>query len=218
MKHVIIGCGAAGRAALFQIRKLESGAKVTVISDEADPFYLRPYLGYFLINEKLPEAQNLADEDLRETTGVDFKLGIKVTRVSPKENAIELSDGSTVDYNFLLVATGTRLWPQEIAPEGISYLTLKTRSEALRIKREAERAESVLIYGGGYQALELMRIFHGRIRCQLPDTPLHLLELLADGKQLGWIAGRGFCFLQMLPLTAPDVNRTLGHPKTSLGS
>ena len=192
MHHVIIGCGAAGRAALFQIRKLEPGAKVTVVSEEADPFYLRPYLGYFLINEKLPEAQKLADEDLRETTGVDFKLGIKVTRVLPKENSIELSDGSTLNYNFLLVATGTRLWPQEIAPEGVSYLTLKTRSDALRIKREAERAESVLVYGGGYQALELMRIFHFK------------------GKKARWIAPPGFFWPRKLPnVSAIEVKEKL---------
>ncbi len=68
MNHIIIGCGAAGRAALLQIRKREPNAQITVISDELDPFYLRPYLGYFLINEKLPEAQKLADENFREIT------------------------------------------------------------------------------------------------------------------------------------------------------
>lgn len=192
MHHIIIGCGAAGRAALFQIRKLEPGARITVISDEIDPFYLRPYLGYFLINDKLPEAQRLADENLRDLTGVDFILGVKLSRVLPRENTVILSDGKALAYNFLLVATGTRFWPHEIAPEGATYLTLKTKADALRIRREAERARSVLIYGGGYQALELTRIFHLR------------------GKKVRWLAPPGFFWPRQLPgVTAKDVKDKL---------
>ena len=192
MHHIIVGCGAAGRAALFQIRKLEPGAEITVISEEADPFYLRPYLGYYLVDETLPEAQKLADEDLRELTGVNFLLGLKVTRVLPKDNTVELSDGNTLTYNFLLIATGTRFLAQELGPEGVRYFTLKSRSDALRLRREAERAESVLIYGGGYQALELLRIFH------------------LKGKKVRWVAPPGTFWPRHLPgVTAGDVKEKL---------
>jgi NADPH-dependent 2,4-dienoyl-CoA reductase/sulfur reductase-like enzyme len=176
----------------MQINKLEPTAKVTLISDESDPFYLRPYLGYYLINEKLPEAQKLADEDLRELRGVDFKLGVKVTRILPRENAIELSDGQTLNYNFLLIATGTQFWSQEIAPAGAQAFTLKTKADALRLRREAERADSVLVYGGGYQALELCRVFH-------------LKE-----KQVRWLAPPGFFWPNQLPgVTAEEVKKKL---------
>ncbi|MCX6639436.1 MAG: FAD/NAD(P)-binding oxidoreductase [bacterium] len=192
MHHVIIGCGAAGRAALNRIRRDEPNAKITIISDELDPFYLRPYLGYFLINERLPEAQQLADAELSETTGVDFIMGVRVNRVMPKENAVELANGKKLNYNFLLVATGTRFWPQELAPEGTQYYTLKTKADALRLKREAETVESVLVYGGGYQALELTRIFH------------------LKGKKVRWLAPPGFFWPRQLPgVTALDVKNKL---------
>ncbi|MFH1733363.1 MAG: FAD/NAD(P)-binding oxidoreductase [bacterium] len=192
MHYVIIGCGSAGRAALFQIRKHEPNAKLTVVSDEADPFYLRPYLGYYLINEKLPEAQKLADSDLRELTGIDFKLGVKVNRVIPKENTVELTDGSRLQYNFLLVASGTRFWPQELAPEGIACYTLKTRADAKRLKRLTDDVEAVLVYGGGYQALELMRIFH------------------LKGKEASWLAPPGFFWPRKLPnVTAIEVKEMM---------
>lgn len=192
MHYVIIGCGSAGRSALMQIRKNEPDAEITVISDEADPFYLRPYLGYFLINDKLPEAQKLADSDIGELTGVNFILGTRVTRILPKENQVELSNGKSVGYNFLLIATGTRYWPQEIAPMGLNYMTLKTRADALRIKRLGLDAESVLVYGGGYQALELVRIFH------------------LKGKKTRWIAPPGFFWPRRLPnVTAIDVREKL---------
>ena len=192
MNHIIIGCGAAGRAALLQIRKREPNAQITVISDELDPFYLRPYLGYFLINVKLPEAQKLADENLREITGVDFRLGVKVTRLLARDNMVELSNGDKLKYNFLLVATGTRFILHEFAPEGAVYLTLKNKTDALRLKREAERAESVLVYGGGYQALELTRIFH------------------LKGKKVLWMAPPGFFWPRKLPgVTAAEVKAKL---------
>ena len=181
MHHVIIGCGAAGRAALFQIRKREPKSKITVISDEADPFYIRPYLGYFLINEKLPEAQKLADEDFGRQAGVEFLLGVKVTRILARENTVELSNGKKLEYNFLLIATGTRFQPQDLVPEGIQYFTLKSKADALRLRRASESAESVLVYGGGYQALELTRVFH-------------LKE-----KNVCWMAPPGFFWPRQLP-------------------
>lgn len=192
MHHIIIGCGAAGRSALFQIRKNEPDARITVISDEADPFYLRPYLGYYLIGDKLPEARKLADEDLRGLSNVDFKLGVRVTQVQPRENAVELSDGSRLDYSFLLIATGTRFWAQEFALEGAVTFMLKSKADALRLKWESEKAETVLVYGGGYQALELTRIFH------------------LKGKKVRWVSPPGFFWPRQLPgVTAIDVKEKL---------
>jgi nitrite reductase (NADH) large subunit len=196
MQHIIIGCGAAGRAALHRIRRDEPASKITVISDEIDPFYLRPFLGYFLINDRLPEAQQLADSELRETTGIDFVLGTRVNRVIPKDNSVELADGRLLKYNFLLISTGTRFWPQEIAPEGAQYFTLKTKADALRIRREVDRVESVLIYGGGYQALELARICH------------------LKGKKVRWLAPPGFFWPKQMPgVTAIDVKAKLDELK-----
>jgi len=188
MHHIIIGCGSAGRAALFAIRKNDPEAQVTVISDEADPFYLRPFLGYYLISDKLPESQKMADEDLSGVAGVDFRLGVKVSKVLAKENSVELSDGSRLNYNFLLVSSGTRYWPQEFALDGIQTLMLKTKTDALRLKWESERASSVLVYGGGYQALELVRIFHFK------------------KKKVRWISPPGFFWPRQLPyVTAGEV-------------
>ncbi len=188
MQHIIIGCGSAGRSALFQIRKFDPEAKITVISEEADPFYLRPFLGYYLINDRLPESQKLVDEDLRGVSGVEFRLGVRVIRVSGKENLVELSDGNQLTYNYLLITAGTRPWPQEFNLEGVQTYLLKSKAEALRLKWAAETAEAVLIYGGGYQALELARIFHFK------------------KKKVRWVAPPGFFWPRQMPhVTASEV-------------
>lgn len=194
MHHVIIGCGAAGRAALYQIRKYDPQAKVTVISDESDPFYLRPFLGYYLISDKLPESQRLADEDLRGVSGVDFRLGTRVVKVSTKDNAVELSDGGVLNYNYLLIAAGTRFWQQEFNLENVQTFTLKTKADALRLKWVSESADSVLVYGGGYPALELARIFHFK------------------KKKVRWVAPPGFFWPKELPgITAAEVKAKLNE-------
>jgi NADPH-dependent 2,4-dienoyl-CoA reductase/sulfur reductase-like enzyme len=191
MHHVIIGFGAAGRSALFQIRKFDPDSKITVVTDEADPFYLRPFLGQYLIDEDLPEAQSLGEDDARHLQGVDYRLGMRVMRVSPKENRVDLSDGSSLEYNYLLVAAGTRFWTQEFGLEAHLY-TLKTKADALRLLREARKAESVLVYGGGYQALEIARIFHFK------------------RKQVRWVAPPGFFWPRQLPyITAAEVKEKM---------
>ena len=160
MHHVIVGCGAAGKAALQQIHKNDPKAKITVISDETDPFYLRPHLGYFLINDKLPpEAQKLADEELRELSGVEYILGTKVLRILPKENILELSDGKRLTYNFLLIATGTKFIIHDLAPYGANYFTLKNKADALRLKRLSLDTEAVLITGEATKPSKWLEFF-----------------------------------------------------------
>jgi NADPH-dependent 2,4-dienoyl-CoA reductase/sulfur reductase-like enzyme len=188
MNHVIIGLGAAGRAALTQIHKFEPSSKITVISEEADPFYSRPYIGQMLIDPEVGKADKSVEDNLRHVKDVEFRLSTRATRVDAKGNAVELSDGTKINYNFLLIASGTRFWPQEFGLEGVHTFMLKTRADALRLKRESKDAKAVLVYGGGYQALELSRTFHGL------------------GKKVRWIAPPGFFWPRQLPyITAAQV-------------
>ena len=183
MNHVIIGLGAAGRAALTQIHKFEPSSKVTVISDETDPFYSRPFIGQMLLDPEAGKAEKSVEDNLRSVKETDFRLGTRVTRVDTKGNTVELSDGSRITYNYLLIAAGTRFWPQEFGLEGVQSFMLKTRADSLRIQREAKNAQGILVYGGGYQALELARIFH------------------LMGKKVCWISPPGFFWPRSMPYT-----------------
>lgn len=192
MDHVIIGLGAAGRTALTQIHKFEPKAKITVITDEVNPFYFRPFISQMLIEDNGGNVETSVEEELRNLNEVDFRLGIRVTHVDVRDNAVELSDGSRVNYNTLLIATGSRFWPQEFGLEGVQTFMLKTRADALRIKREAAMAQAILIYGGGYQAMEAARAFH------------------LAGKQVCWIAPPGFFWPRQLPdITAAEARQKL---------
>lgn len=196
MQYIIIGCGAAGRTALYQIKKADPDSNIIVISEELDPFYLRPYLGYFLINDKLPEAQRLTDENFQETTDIDFRLGRKALWVNSRENLVGLSDGNSIKYNFLLITTGTRFTSPDPVFSGVQCYTLKSRSDALRLKNASEKARAILVYGGGYQALELTRVFHEK------------------GKTVRWIAPPGQFWPRQLPnVTAEEVKQKLQNLK-----
>jgi NADPH-dependent 2,4-dienoyl-CoA reductase/sulfur reductase-like enzyme len=49
----------------------------------------------------------LRDEDyLKKTLQVDVKLGVSVTCVSTKDKKVTLSGGASVEYEYLVVATG----------------------------------------------------------------------------------------------------------------
>src|SRR5439155_508662 len=106
-RHVIIGGGPAGIAAIEAIRATEGQASsLTLISDE--PAYSRMVLPYYLARE-IPEAHCLiGDQAYFDRQKVEPLLGVRVQRVDTQARNLILSDGKTVPFDTLLIATGSR--------------------------------------------------------------------------------------------------------------
>jgi len=51
MKYIIIGNGVAGTTAALNIRKLDSSGEITILTDEAAPYYSRIRLIEYLAKE-----------------------------------------------------------------------------------------------------------------------------------------------------------------------
>ena len=63
MKYLIIGNSIAGVSAAKVIRRLDNSGDITVISKEAQPFYSKCLLPYYLRNEVGFDETILADEN-----------------------------------------------------------------------------------------------------------------------------------------------------------
>ena len=130
-----------------------------------------------------------------------WNAGLKLIFVKPNRDLIT--------EKVLLQVTNSWLVPAVVAEKDVESLALGVLSELVFVARAGRRRRT---------RWGLLRTLLGRIRFQVRYTPLGILDLLADGKLLGRVAGRGFCYLQMLQLTVPDINRSLGHVKTFVGS
>jgi sulfide:quinone oxidoreductase len=130
----IIGGGVAGVEALLALRDLaRRRASLTMIAPDPD-FIYKP----LLVEEPfgLGPPEQYALEPLATEHGAEFLLRA-VKSVDPDGHCIELDDGSTLDYDYLLVCVGGRF-----VPAYPSAVTFPDPRRPLRIDPVLERSVS----------------------------------------------------------------------------
>src|SRR4029077_1549145 len=106
---VIVGAGHAGVEAAASLREQGFDGEVVLLSAEKDLPYQRPPLSKaFLKGEMDIHGLPLrADAHLREQR-IDLRLAVGATRIAGASQQVELSDGGTIAYGHLMLATGAR--------------------------------------------------------------------------------------------------------------
>ena len=85
---------------------------------------------------------------------MDVRKGVAATAISQGEKAVSLSDGSSVAYDKLLIATGAR--PRTLSIAGGEHaLTLRTHDDAIELRKRFAVGSNIVIIGGGFIGLEL---------------------------------------------------------------
>ncbi len=151
MQHVIIGAGPAGVIAAETLHKLDGDAHVTLIGEEAEPPYSRMAIPYLLIDQ-IGEAGTYLRKGPGhyEGRGIDVRQG-RVSKVETKTKRVSLEGGGEVDYDKLLIATGSH----PVAPpipgidaEGVHPCW--TLADARAIAALAKPGASVVLMGAGF--------------------------------------------------------------------
>jgi sulfide:quinone oxidoreductase len=128
----IVGGGVAGVEALLALRDMaRDRAGVTLIAPEPD-FVYKP----LLVEEPfgLGPPEQYALEPLATEVGAEFLLRA-ATEVKPGEHQLELDDGSTLDYDYLVVCVGGRY-----VPAYSNAITFPNPAKPLGIDEVIERA------------------------------------------------------------------------------
>jgi 3-phenylpropionate/trans-cinnamate dioxygenase ferredoxin reductase component len=143
---VIIGAGECGVRAAFVLREHGFSGDVTLIGDEAAQPYERPPLS------KTGETRPIRSVDDYTNSQITLRLGEAVTQIDLGRRLVNLSDGESVGYDQLLLATGARA---RLFPGLESCLTLRTDRDAQAILSRLTRGAQIGIIGGGFIGLEL---------------------------------------------------------------
>jgi sulfide:quinone oxidoreductase len=110
---VVLGAGIGGIPMAYEMRqKARRGDEVLVVS-EGDTFHFTPSNPWVAVGWRTPEAIKLP---LKETLG-RHRIEVITTgcaRVHPEQSRLELRDGSFLDYDQLVIATGPRLAFDEV--------------------------------------------------------------------------------------------------------
>jgi 3-phenylpropionate/trans-cinnamate dioxygenase ferredoxin reductase component len=154
---VIAGGGQAAVQTVDTLRRKGFTGQIVLVGDEPWLPYQRPPLSKkYLAGALERERLLLRPLHFYETHSIETRLGRRVEEISRREQRLRLDDGSTVAYDALLIATGSR--PRALAApgadlEGVYFL--RTIADVERIRAEWAPGKRLVIVGGGYIGLEV---------------------------------------------------------------
>lgn len=118
----IMGAGLGGAVAAFEIKHaVGAKAEVTVVS-RGDSFQFVPSNPWVAVGWRTRKAVEVALPPVMKRKGIGFS-GVGVRRVHPAQNRLELEDGTSLTYDYLVIATGPELAFDEIEGLGPSAYT-----------------------------------------------------------------------------------------------
>lgn len=106
MKYLIIGNGVAGTTAAVNIRKIDSEGRITIITDEACPFYSRIRLIEYLSGDVDEKGLVIRKDKWYEENRIELILNTAVTEIDKDKREVITSSGSRIKYDHLLIAIG----------------------------------------------------------------------------------------------------------------
>lgn len=151
MNHVILGAGPAGVIAAETLRRTDPAAAITLIGAEPEPPYSRMAIPY-LLAENIGEAGT----HLRHTADHYADLGIVLRRgraasIDPSARQVKLDDGSSLSFDRLLIATGSRPTRPPIPGMDLDGVdNCWTLADARRIAARARPGSRVVLMGAGF--------------------------------------------------------------------
>ncbi len=166
MHYLIIGGGIAGTTATEELRKLNTNADITIISEEEHPVYSRVLLPHY-VKEKIPrERVFLKKETWYAEKNIEWMTGVICDYLDVRNKFVRLSNGREVEYDKLLIATGGEVrtapfdFAQGINERQISYFrTLADSDHLVTLLSERDASTQGYVIGGGFIACEYINIF-----------------------------------------------------------
>jgi NADPH-dependent 2,4-dienoyl-CoA reductase/sulfur reductase-like enzyme/ferredoxin len=168
---VIVGASLAGLAAAATLRREGFTGSLTMIGDEPYQPYDRPPLSKQVLDGWVPPDHT--GLPVRDSIDARWLLGVPATGLDLAGKQVRLADGGAVNYDRMLIATGTRArpWfnPAEAALDGV--YVLRTRDDAAGLHRRlAERPRRVLVIGAGFTGSEVASV------CRDQDLAVTVVE------------------------------------------
>ncbi|MDJ0112821.1 FAD-dependent oxidoreductase, partial [Rhodococcus erythropolis] len=156
-RFVIVGGGLAGAKIAEALRDRDFDGEITVLSEEDHLPYERPPLSkeFFAGKKTLPEF-TVHDGEWFRDHHIDLRPGTTATAIDPAAHTVSLPDGSTISYDKLALATGSRSRRLDIPgsdAEGVHYV--RTVDQAAALLRTLAADKKLVVIGAGWIGLEI---------------------------------------------------------------
>jgi NAD(P)H-nitrite reductase large subunit len=155
-RHLIIGGGTAGLNAIRTIREEDGGAsEITLVSGERP--YSRMVLPYYLDRSIAESHVFTATVATLANWKVKTHIGKKAAGLNPQANALTLDDGTTVEYDDCLIATGSRaIKPPILGADLPGVNSFWTLDQARAVIAGIRPGSHVVMVGAGFIAFTIL--------------------------------------------------------------
>jgi 3-phenylpropionate/trans-cinnamate dioxygenase ferredoxin reductase subunit len=155
---VIAGGGLAGATAVRTLRSEGHTGPVILLGAESHHPYLRPPLSKeYLLGRAGEDAVPVVPDRWYAENDVDLRLGVAVTGIQPDARTVRLSNGTSLGYGALLLATGARPRRLRLPGSGLAGVsTFRTVDDSRWLRHRLESGgKQVVMIGSGWIAMEL---------------------------------------------------------------
>lgn len=170
MKYVIIGNSFAATAAIEGIRSRDSEGEITVVGKEAERAYYRPLISYVLYGKSKLENIYQRTEEFYTDNKVTLRSAVEAVKLDAENGSVTLSDGSLIEYDKLLIATGSSPFiPPMDGLDGVKKkFSFMTVEDMRKVDKAVKPTSRVLIIGSGLIGLKAAEGL--RHRCKSIDV------------------------------------------------
>ena len=154
---VILGGGAAGHAATETLRQEGFRGRIVLITREEQMPYDRPNLSKeYLAGTAEPEWLPLRDDAFYAEHAIEAWCGREVEHVDARRRMLRCTDGSSLSYDVLLLATGGT--PRTLDVPGAdleNVFSLRSLDDANRIIATCKDAHRAIVVGASFIGMEV---------------------------------------------------------------
>ncbi|MDF1592128.1 MAG: FAD-dependent oxidoreductase [Desulfobacterales bacterium] len=156
MTCVIIGSGPAGVCSAEAIRSRLPDEPVIMVSKDSAPAGSPVMLTYWLTGKYDPRRLYFRDDDWAEKNCITLKTGVEAVSLDPTANRIFLDSKESLQYDRLLIASGTSATALPIPggdSRGVGFF--RHLYDAQAFLKDETGVEQVVIIGAGFIGLKL---------------------------------------------------------------
>jgi len=157
---VIVGGGQAGAQAAQTLRQQGFAGAIALLAAEPYPPYQRPPLSKkYLAGELARERLWLRPQAFYADKGIELTLGSSAVEIELEAQRVRLEDGRSLDYDRLLLATGSRPRALSVPGAGLPGVHyLRTIADVDGITAALAPGVRVTLVGAGYIGLEVAAV------------------------------------------------------------
>jgi len=157
---VVVGSGQAGVQTAVSLRDMGYDRPVTLIGDEPGLPYQRPPLSKAYLLGKLEETGlHLRAESFFHKQNIALEDGRRATRIERDRRRVHLDDGRALDYEHLVLATGTRNRTLRVAGSDLAdVMSLRSLDDARRLRAAMAGKRHAVVIGAGFIGMEFAAV------------------------------------------------------------